>query len=174
MAALAQVTPMTGMLSNPWTKVNLALAITFILLVLIDRQPSDTASNQPLTSLSVNDIADIRIERGQRLTLHLQRTQDGWALRYPNDAKAKPQRVQQLLAIALAPVQRTLPVSQTLEEYGLDPPSAIAQFDRLRLAFGTRDPSQRNRYVLVNDEIRLIDDVYFNLLTLPARHFLGD
>ena len=165
---------MTLALNDPWLRTNLALAIILLVLLSIDRWPADTVTSPPLTTLVANDIRDIRIERGQRLTLHLQRAPSGWALRYPNDAEARPRRVQQLLAIAHAPIQRALPATQSLDEYGLDPPAAILQFDRQSLAFGARDPSQQGRYVLVDGEIRLVDDLYFNLLTLPARHFIQD
>ena len=165
---------MTITLSDPWVRVNLILALGLAVLLLIDRWPAQASKTQALTGLTPHEVSDIRIERQNRLTLHIQRTLDGWSLRYPNDSKARPQRVQQLLAITRATVQRTLPIKSTLVEYGLDKPSAIVQFDQTRLAFGERDPSQRNRYVLVDDEIRLVDDVYFNLLTLPAQHFTGD
>ena len=165
---------MTIALHDPWVRLNLVLAFGLAVLLLIDRWPAQSIDTRALTELIPNEVSDIRIERQDRLTLHLQRTLNGWSLRYPNDSKAKPQRVQQLLAITRASVLRTLPTKSTLAEYGLDEPSAIVQFDATRLAFGDRDPSQRSRYVLVDDEIRLVDDVYFNLLTLPARHFTGD
>lgn len=161
-------------LNDPWIRLNLVLTIGLVALLSLDRWPARSGSMQALTEVTANEVSNIRIERMDRLALHLQRTPNGWALRYPSDTKARPQRVQQLLAITRAPVKRTLTVAGTLAEYGLDEPSAIIRFDQIRLAFGERDPSQRDRYVLVDDEIRLIDDVYFNLLTLPARHFTGD
>ena len=44
----------------------------------------------------------------------------------------------------------------------------MLQLDEVRVAFGDRDPAQRSRYVLMDGTIKVIDDVYFNLLTLPA------
>ena len=49
--------------------------------------------------------------------------------------------------------------------------TAVLQIDDTRLTFGDRDPTQHYRYVLFDDEVRVIDDVYFNLLSLPAQHF---
>ncbi len=161
-------------LSDPWSRLNLILAVLLIALLAADRWPASTADTERLTQLERARVADIRVERDGRLTLHLQRTAGGWALRYPHDRAARTQRVQQLLAITQAPVQRALGTQHALARYGLEPAMAVVQFDQTRLAFGARDPSQRGRYVLVDGEVRLIDDIYFNLLTLPARHFAED
>jgi hypothetical protein len=49
----------------------------------------------------------------------------------------------------------------------------VLQLDGLRVAFGDRDPSQQARYTLVDGEVRVIDDLFYNLVTLPVRHFSG-
>ena len=71
-------------------------------------------------------------------------------------------------------MERTLPPGNDLAQYGLAEPGTVLQLDEVRVAFGDRDPAQRSRYVLMDGTIKVIDDVYFNLLTLPARHFTGD
>jgi len=71
-------------------------------------------------------------------------------------------------------VQQAFPATGDLARYGLATPGAVLQLNNLRLRFGDRDPSQTSRYILVNDRISVIDDVYFNLLSLPPSHFTGD
>ena len=102
----------------------------------------------------------------------MQREGEGWRLVHPRPAAADEHRVAQLLAVARAPVLRSFPAGPDLAQFGLDPPSVVLQIDDTRLTFGDRDPTQHYRYVLFDDEVRVIDDVYFNLLSLPAQHFV--
>lgn len=159
---------------NNWTRINLLLAAVAAILLALHLWPADPMARPVLTNLGAGDISSIRIERANRLHLALERGDDGWQLVHPHQVAAQGHRVQQLLSLAYAPVQHEFAASGDLASYGLETPSAILQFDQLRLSFGQRDPSQRSRYVLVDGRIRVIDDVYFNFLTLPAGHFSGD
>ena len=158
---------------NPWWRLNGVLALCAILLLTLDLWPRDDPADR-LTTLSLPDIERIRIERGDRLQLALERHDGQWRLTHPRQAPAQQNRVEQLLAIAKAPVRRRFPAGTGPADYGLAPPTAIVQFDGLRIAFGDRDPSQERRYVQAGDVIGLVDGVYFNLLTLPTSHFTGD
>jgi hypothetical protein len=158
---------------NRWTRINLLLAAMAATLLVLHLWPADSPSYSPLTALDAADVSSIRIERRNRLVLSFERNDSGWQLAYPQVAVAQDHRVQQLLAIAYAPVQNEFPANESLAQYGLDAPSAVLQLDQLRLSFGERDPGQRSRYVLVDGRIRVIDDVYFNFLTLPVAHFIG-
>ena len=157
---------------NPWTRVNLVLAAFAVLLLVADLWPPAPGAQHPLTTLVEADIASIRVERAGRLELAMQRTAGGWQLTHPQQAPARLRRVQQLLAIARAPVQQAFAADRALAQYGLEQPTAVLHLNELRLAFGGRDPSQRSRYVLSEQVIRVIDELYFNLLTLPAAHFV--
>lgn len=158
---------------NRWSRVNLILALLAVALLLAHLWPAGKASLKPLTQLAEADISQIRVERGNRLQLALKRNEEGWLLTHPSQAATEERRVQQLLAIARAPVEHEFPADSGLAPYGLDAPRAVLQLNGLRLLFGDRDPAQDSRYVLVHDRVRVIDDVYFNLLSLPASHFTG-
>lgn len=158
---------------NAWTRVNLLLAALTGLLLALHLWPAATPPQRSLTNLSPGAISSVRIERAGRLEIALQRHSDGWQLVQPQQSAAVGRRVEQLLAIARAPVQRSYPVRDGLAQYALDQPRAVLQLDETRLEFGDRDPTQKLRYVRLGDEVLVIDDVYFNLLTLPARHFSG-
>ena len=158
---------------NRWTRINLILAVLVAGLLGLHLWPS-TPTYPTLTDLAVEQVSAIRVERGDRLQLALQREQKTWRLTYPHQADARTERVRQLLAIARAPVQQAFPATADLSDYGLDRPRAVLQLDQLRLQFGGRDPAQESRYVLVEGNIRVIDELYFNLLNLPASHFIAD
>ena len=158
-----------------WVRVNLVLGVLAAGLLTLHLWPQGPPSAAGLlTHLGADAIQDIRIERGRRLTLALALGADGWALTHPQPRPANPHRVAQLLAIALAPVSFRHPLADDAGRYGLDAPAAVLQFNDRRLSFGDRDPTQQGRYVLVNDEVCVVDDLYFNLLTLPAKHYAAD
>lgn len=156
---------------NRWTRTNLLLAVLVAALLVAHLWPAGSTEYPPLTGLAEAEITSVRVERSDRLRLALQRDDKAWQLTHPQQAPAQTQRVRQLLAIARAPVQQTFPATGDLARYGLARPGAVLQLNNLRLQFGDRDPSQTSRYILVNDTISVIDDVYFNLLSLPASHF---
>ena len=131
----------------------------------------DSAQTATLTNLSPTTATVLRVERGRELRLALQREDEAWRLVHPRSAVADEDRVAQLLAVARAPVLQRFPAGPDLAQFGLDSPTAVLQIDDTRLTFGDRDPTQHYRYVLSDDEVRVIDDVYFNLLSLPAQHF---
>ena len=159
---------------NHWTRVNLTLAVLAAGLLTLYLWPAAPVAGVTLTDLDAADISSIRVERSDRLHLAFERDDNGWRLVHPRASAVQDQRVQQLLALAYVPVQDDFAADRDLAIFGLDAPEAVLQLDRQRLSFGKRDPGQRSRYVLVDGRIRVIDDVYFNFLTLPARHFTGD
>jgi hypothetical protein len=158
---------------NRWTQANLALAACALVLLAVDRWPVDSTQAATLTNLSPTTATTLRIERGRELRLAFQRAGEAWRLVHPRSAAADEDRVAQLLAVARAPVLQRFPAGPDLAQFGLDSPTAVLQIDDTRLTFGDRDPTQHYRYVLFDDEVRVIDDVYFNLLSLPAQHFVA-
>ena len=157
-----------------WGRINLLLGLIGALLLLLLAWPTQMPEQARLTALDMQRVASIRIERSDRLVLSFQRSGAGWQITYPEPSAAEERRVEQLLAVARAPVQQQFSTAGKLADYGLDQPTAVLHLGGLRLAFGDRDPIQRSRYVLVDDQVFVIDDVYFNLLTLPVRHFAVD
>ncbi len=158
-----------------WARINLVLGFLAGALLALHLWPQGTRSAEgSLTDLDPDAIQNIRIERGRRLTLALARDTDGWTLTHPLPHPANDRRVTQLLAIALAPVSFRYPLTDDNGRYGLDQPAAVLQFDDRRLTFGDRDPTQQGRYVQAGDQVCVVDDLYFNLLTLPAKHYATD
>ncbi|MCB1773327.1 MAG: DUF4340 domain-containing protein [Gammaproteobacteria bacterium] len=158
---------------NGWDRVTLVLGLLVATLAggwfLAPVGPGPAGAT--LTPLDPAGISSIRVERNRQLTLELRADEDGWRLRHPYEAEADPRRVAQLAAIARAPVWQSLPAVGDHGRYGLDAPATILQLDGQRLLFGDRDPTQQGRYVLVDDAILVVDDIFHQLLTLPARHF---
>lgn len=159
---------------STWTRVNLALALLAAALLVLDRLAGKATAPPVLTALDPQQVHAVRIERNDRLTLHLERSDDAWRLVHPEAAPARAHRVAALLAVARAPVVQQIGRTTAPGQYGLADPVAVLQLDATRIAFGERDPSQRNRYVSVEGTIAVVDELYFNLLGLPAGHFRED
>jgi hypothetical protein len=159
-----------------WDRINIVLAALICGLAALLWWPASGPSTRGamLTTLDPQRITSIRIERERLLTLSLQRNGEQWQLHHPLNTIALPHRVGQLLAIASAPVVQHIRGERNDAAFGLDEPTAVLQLDEQRLLFGDHDPTRQYRYVRVDAEIRVIDDIYFQLLTLPANHFAGD
>ena len=156
-----------------WGWINLALAIYCGALLLVLLQPAavDTPG-MTLTALDPAAIQLIRIERHDRLELVFERRADAWHMTHPRSAPAAARRVGQLLAVASAPLQPITAGADAAARYGLQPPQAVLHLDALQVEFGALDPSQRLRYVRSHGQTGAIDDLYYNLLQLPATHFI--
>lgn len=159
---------------NPWTSATLLLGLLACALVVLDRWPSPADSAQPLTRVITAQLATLRIERNDRLQLAFTHHAGTWRITHPMDAPADPARVAQLLAVAAAPVRYRFPADGDLARYGLDEPATALHLDDTLVLFGRREPTQSGRYALVNGQIAVVDEVFYNLLALPSSHFIGD
>lgn len=154
-----------------WARINLILASTATGLFLLAMWPKPEQVATTLTELSPTQIGSIRVERNDRLVLALARDDRGWQLTHPFAATATDSRVNRLLAITRAPVHHRFPLSGQAARFGLDKPKAILRLEDQVFRFGDRDPVDEARYVQIGNEVAVVDDLYFNLLTLPASHF---
>ncbi len=164
---------------HPWTRINLILALLLGALLLADQWPAKTSSYEPLTEYRPADIDEIRVERGDRLILSLRRSELDWHMDHPEDRTASPKRVGQLLTVLEAPTLYRFAADNGLARFGLAEPElrlnlAGPVIGRVVLGFGDREPGQTGRYVLVEGQVKVVDDLFFNLLSLPARHYAGD
>ena len=111
---------------NHWTRVNLALALLLALLIVLYLRPAmQPSAGDTLATLAPDTITAVRVERGRRLMLSLQRSGDSWQITHPKAGPASQRRVAQLLAIAQAPVAFRYPDDGGLARFGLDNPRAV-------------------------------------------------
>lgn len=161
---------------HPWTRVNLVLATLLLGLLTLEWSSTRPDLQGALLLVEPEQVETIRVQSGPRLKLALQRDTDGWRITHPGDGPARPERVAQLLAVVRAPVRYRFAAPPDLDRYGLGAPAAALHLDGpdmspVTLTFGDRDPTQDQRYVLADGEIRLVDEVFFYLLSLPTDHF---
>jgi hypothetical protein len=155
---------------NRWDIVNGVLALAAAALLALLWLPTPGPATPVMLDIDPASVTRVRVERGDRLALELERDGDDWRLTYPAPAAANPARVVRLLATARAPIaQRITPAEGA--DYGLMPGSLVLQFDQRRVTFGDRDPTQRYRYVAVDGDIATVDETHYQLAGLPAGHY---
>lgn len=146
--------------------------LALLLIGLLTAHQLEVPATRPLTSLDADQIQEIRVLQNGKLRLAFLRDAQGWLLSHPEIVRARPSRVANLLALLLAPSRAHWPASEGLiQQAGLDRPGREVDFGKLRIAFGGTSIPGDQRYVLVGDQVHLVDAFWFDLAGLPASHF---
>jgi hypothetical protein len=122
--------------------------------------PGDTIST--LTDIDPEAVRHVQIEQPRQPVMVLERTEGGWRMRAPLQARADTLAVDALLRLARAPVEGTVaPGDGKLARYGLEPPSLIARFDNAEIRFGEMHPLKDIHYVQYGPTVRLISSRHY-------------
>ena len=157
------------------TRLNLGLALLVAALALIawldQRTPTETPP--PITELDPQQVQRIRLERLGRPEIILQRQGAGWRMTAPQNLPADKTQVEALLAIATAySLERFSTPPERLAQFGLAPPRAVLELDRIRIEVGDTQPVSHQRYLRIGDRIHLINDRFPHLLEAPPERYL--
>ncbi len=151
-------------------RYNLILALLLTLLLWLNQQPAQ--DSQPILQIDATQVTEIRVVRNRRLQLSVLRDTDGWTMTHPSIVRASGQRTASLLSLLKAPSRwRRRASPELLETYGLQNPVLTISFNQESIHFGESSVPSGQRYVLVGEEVHLIDDSYFRIASLPAKHF---
>jgi hypothetical protein len=135
-------------------------------------QDKDVAE-PPLTTLAVETISQLRIERPDHAAIALEKTGTQWTLTAPVRARANPFNVESLLRILTAPGETRFPAGgQDLVKFGLDQPRSRVHYGDVEIAFGSLHPLNNRIYVLHNNEIVLIPAHYLSSAIYPYTNFI--
>ena len=130
-----------------------------------------------LSKISADQIEQISIYHHQREIL-LNKIEQQWHLIKPVDIYANQFRIKTLLNLLSTTSHSQYQTdSLDLEKYGLDKPDTYIIFNDTKIYFGIVNPINNLRYVKIDNELHLIDDHYYPLLssqmgTLVARELL--
>lgn len=144
---------------HPRLLLNLALVVAVALLAgLVIWKPGQTPdpAPTPLTGVQRDQLTRIGVEHlGQQLTLL--RRNGRWELEGEPTLIADSLAVEALIALAGAEVRRRYPAEGIdLQPLGLAEPETRLSYDGLRLALGDSEALSGDRYVLLGDELALI------------------
>lgn len=124
---------------------------------------------QPLTRIDTAAVGTVVVGCRGCATRRFEKTADGWQMREPYALPADDAAVAGLLAIAAIPV-RTWYADGALDpsRLGLDPPLIELQLDAQRIAIGTTDAIDSDRYLGVDGRIARAPDRFSpRLLNVP-------
>jgi hypothetical protein len=145
--------------------LNLALLVLVAALAVFAwyrsaHPPGDTRSS--LTNVDPQTVRRIEIQQTKQPTVVLERTESGWRMSAPLNARADGLAVDNLLRLARAPVETTVgPVDSNLARYGLESPSLVARLDNTTIRFGAMHPLKDSYYVQHDSTVQLISSRYY-------------
>ncbi len=152
-------------------KINLLLAIAVVSLLLFNLLPEENGY-LPLTNTSQADVTSIQLVSKQR-HLILSRLNNNWVLQDQPDKAIKQDVVEKLLGILQTHSYRQFEnTAENRNAFSLDQPAYKIIIDDLQILYGTTEPAQQLRYVLIGDRIHLITDLYLQYLLADRQFFL--
>lgn len=156
-------------------RLNLFLLIIILVLAALNFLPQKT-EYRPLTSISPDTIQSITLSSQQRqLAFKRQDSQQNsqWVLAASPDQAVDTETLSKLLGILKTHSYRQFEKTENnLATFGLNTPHYQLKLDSLTILLGTTDPVQQHRYVLLNDTIHLINDVYLQYFLADEAFFL--
>ena len=151
----------------------LAIALgTFLFIGEVDKDVTKKLSN-----IAADSINQISIHHHQR-DIVLSKSDQGWRLTKPVEISANQFRIKTLLNLLSTNSHAQYKADDLdLEKYGLAATNTHISFNDTKIDFGIVNPITNLRYVKINNEVHLIDDNYYPLLssqigTLIARELL--
>lgn len=146
--------------------INLALLVVVIALALIIfNSDNGSGKTNPLTSLSKQEVTQIVITHRER-KVTIVKQGEHWQLTQPVNIAANDFRVNNLLDILSTPSDANYDAtSLMLADYKLDTPETRIRFNDTEIAFGITSQVNNRRYVLLNNEVHLINDQFYPLIS---------
>ena len=166
--------------------LNLALLLVVAILAFIIYQSEEPATELKRISDINNRAADITslvIEHNGRRTSFEKRADDRWYITEPVSIAANNFRIDTILKLADAPIHNSYPLSELdAEKIGLghsNSNSTRVSIGDKTLHFGIINPVTNLRYILIDETVYTIEDVYYPLLsshfgTLVSLNLLPD
>lgn len=153
----------------------LLLAIGLGTFLFVDE--IDQNGTYKLSNLATESITRISIHHREREAI-LERQDQQWRMTKPVDIAANQFRIKTLLnLLGTSSHAQYKTDGLDLEKYGLDQTNTYISFNDFKIVFGMLNPINQLRYVMAGNELHLIDDHYYPLLssqigTLIARELL--
>ena len=156
--------------------INLFLFIVVIGLALFlfnTEESEETTKDVLLSDIDPTSVNTIQISRKQTGNIIFKKENDKWLMQSPYQLSANPVRINTMLGLLRAHSYTRFNKEEVeLERFMLDAPEVSIQFNEIKIDFGDTSPLGKQRYVLVNDTVHLINDSLYQQLQTPATFFL--
>lgn len=155
---------------NSIHKLNTGLGLLLVVLLLLNLQQEDSAY-QPLTTDETGAISAITLKSSKR-SISFLKQQDSWRLATSAEKKINPQTIKKLLGIMQTHSYRQFdntPANRLT--FKLEQPLYQILLDNRTISFGDIEPTQQLRYILLDNRIHLISDLYLQYLLADETFF---
>ena len=146
--------------------LNLVLAIIVITLAIViyySEEPSTQLDR--LTDLDVTSISSINIQHNKNLASLIKKAKQ-WEFTQPISVAANDFRINSLLKLLNAPVHNQYSIDEVnLADTGLKESATKISFDGQEITFGIDNAATGLRYILLNNFVYTIEDVYYPLIS---------
>ena len=151
-------------------RLNLFLLIVIIILAALKFLPKDS-EYYTLTSVAADNIQSITISSENRQLVFKRNGPQWLSVSSPEQAIEK-ETLSKLLGILKTHSYRQFEKTENnLSAFGLNTPLYQLTLDNLVIRFGITDPVENLRYVLLNDKIHLINDMYLQFFLADEQFF---
>ena len=144
------------------TRNTLLLAVAVIVLgvgVYAEIRREEGMLPEPLTTIDPQNVKILSIRCAECRERRFEHRANGWWMTRPYPLRADATAVARLLAVAGAPVRKTLDAKDyDLAKLGLDNPVVVMQLDGITLEFGGEDPIEHDRYVRIAGKLVRVPD----------------
>ena len=117
-----------------------------------------------LTSLTPEHVSNIQInKKNSRTTIKKQNSE--WGITFPIKIKANQFRISSLLRLLSTNNYIKYPIDDLeLSQYGFSSSSLNIQIDDIIITFGGKNPINAKRYILIDNNMYLIEDIFYPLI----------
>lgn len=157
--------------------INLALIVLAIALYWFNNQDDKTPSADITVSpINIHDINYIMIKRADRDSIIIHKQEDEWRLVSPLTARANPTRVKLILSLVNTPSSKQLTITPDtkLSQYDITADSTKLTLNESQFSFGGVETLSKNRYILANQTLHLVNDQIAPLLNANATSFVDN
>lgn len=148
---------------NAIQKLNIGLALLILVLLALNLKTEDP-EYLPLTNINPDTIASISLTSPQG-TLGFSKNNETWILAESPNSKIQQEIISKLLGITRTHSYRQFEnTAANRESFDLENPRFKIKLNNVTILFGTTEPVQQLRYILINNHIHLITDLYLQYL----------
>lgn len=163
---------MSGPIQKRILTNGLMLAAMMALALTILFNPKEEEQLNYISDIAKDSISKITIGGAKTPITLIKLETDGWLMTEPVRTYVNNNRVNGLLNLLTAESENQLSMNEvTAEDFGLDSPAGIIQYDGNIFTFGDRDPVEGKRYVRFGDTLHVLADTHLPLAHAPLDTF---
>ncbi|MCW8948154.1 MAG: DUF4340 domain-containing protein [Sedimenticola sp.] len=159
------------------TLINLFLLLSVLVLgffAWFSPVEQEQPKQAPLTGLNSVAIKRIKIHNNNGPEFEMQRVAGKWQMVKPYPVPANGPRIDILMDLLSTPQVDSFPVPiERLAEFGLEKPLAVVTFNDTQITFGGTHPYNYRRYVRIENQLYLINDIFPHHVLARAEDFIS-